>query len=227
MPDLDVEGEEPSGISFQLTDAPPKNWGKLLADRPFKECLTVSIAAEAFVEAARCLFNLKCEAPVTLSGLRLAVTANATSCQNPIELEVLVVRTDGNHPAAVIYNKYEDETGSLQEFKYNNFDASIVWKATVSRNSAGNSTGEQVFFVLTIEGEDEMQCKHGEAETRIQRLLYTKCLMNPFDANHICVQDSSDSDNVSLELLSHLTMRSDAQEILTLKEGGNITTLRL
>lgn len=222
---VDSTGAQRDLFPFNLSDAPARDWGSMISNRQFKEGLTVAIGVEAFIEAAKCVYDLDCRAEVWLCGINLEVSPMACNCSNPDDLGITIVQTTDGRPVALIYNAYDEEVECLMSACIEKFDAGKVWQVSLRYAESDISRTKEKDRYLCFEKIAGMESRHGEAETRIQRLLYTQFLYSisaesPSDV-YTMVQDTTDSDNLCLALISHLITGAKAPRRTFIKGRGN------
>lgn len=111
-----------------------------------------------------------------------------------------------NEYAVLLCNKYEDGVEASSTTEIYDTDPCQAWSVAMrSMEAGGNAMNSSVEKMIGISRAPELDSYHGESETRMQYQTYMCIPRNVSSADIICVQDTPDSDNVALAILSHAT----------------------
>lgn len=191
--------------NFRLDSSPTNKWKDAMSNRSFKESFTVAIDGQALIEAAKELYQNECSATTVVSGLRIFVTEEASTCSNPDDLHLTV--EDGSpesSPVAIVH--YRFDVNALPSFKNIKTCPSWAWSLSLSTGASGSGSDLNSIKTIRIRRAPQYDSRHGEAETRVQYLMYgqvnTENYCRP-NQNLFYKQESKDSDKVCLAMLSH------------------------
>ena len=154
----------------------------------------MAVGRRALIEAGRELLETGSAAEVLLIGVPLAVTQSSTAMTDLSEIDFVVLQLHSGITAAILFNKFHHDVPQAPNGC--NFDPSWSWSTKLAEKLNGRGQ-------IRLQRKPNMNSKHDEGETRMQFLLYQCTSMLELEFPIVAVQESSDSDNITLALFYH------------------------